>query len=452
MLRAVLRFAFARVLSVFFRRIGVVGLDRVPATGPVLFAINHPNGLVDPLLLLAFAPRPVSFLGKAPLFRMPLIGWFVRALDTIPVYRHQDRADVSQNLDTFRRARALLERGGTIAIAPEGTSHSDPALRPLKTGAARIALGAGTTSPVRIVPVGLFYTDKGTFRSEALMFFGEPIPVPSGPVDERGEPPAERVAAVTAKLEQDLAAVVLQADEREALEIASRAERILTAAEPRARTMDLVFDVRRRLTAGYRALRDQDPVLLDRLRRRLERLDRAFRLANLDPTRPVPPGPTLGSIARAMLWLLFRIGLFLPLAIPGLILHFPAYWLIGRLARRFTGPSDDVLATAKLIGAALLYPLTWIAAAVVVGRWTDWRGAALALVVGPLSGWAAIGLVERFDRFVTATRALGVRLFEAEHVARLVAERDALRRDLIALADRLHLAPAQATRSGGSRP
>ncbi|MDX2060973.1 MAG: lysophospholipid acyltransferase family protein [Gemmatimonadales bacterium] len=442
MLRTVLRYGFGRVLSLFFRRIDIVGRERVPAEGPVLFAINHPNGLVDPLLLLSFAPRAVSFLGKAPLFSMPVIGWFVRALDTIPVYRRQDQADTGQNRETFARARALLERGGTIAIAPEGASHSDPGLRPLKTGAARIALGAGTTSPVRIVPVGLFYTDKATFRSEALILFGEPLVVPPVPLDDRGEPPADRVDQITAELERRLAAVVLQADEHEALELAARAERILSAAgDPKARTVDAAFATRRQLAAGYQTLRERDPALLDRLRRRLERLDQAFRRARLDPTRPVPPRPTLRSVTAALGWLLLRVVIFLPLALPGLLLHFPAYWAIGRLARRFTGPSDDVLATAKIIGAALLYPLTWIAVGVLGFRWGGWPGAAAGAFLAPLSGVAALSLVERFDRFVSGTRALGVHLVDADRVAALVGEREALRRDLITLAGQLGQLP-----------
>ena len=124
--------AFFRLLaSIFFRRIEREGLENIPATGPVIFAVNHPNGLVDPLFLLCFAPRPVSFLGKAPLFRYPVIGFITRSFDSIPVYRRQDGMATSQNRETFAKARALLLRGGAIAIFPEGTTHSDSKLRSL---------------------------------------------------------------------------------------------------------------------------------------------------------------------------------------------------------------------------------------------------------------------------------------------------------------------------------
>ena len=117
--------------------------------------VRHETGLqrrpfAVETFLLCFAPRRVSFLAKSPLFRMPVIGSLVRALDSIPVYRRQDEgADTSRNRETFGRSAALLRRGGTLAICPEGASHSEPYLLPLKTGAARIALGAASASAER---------------------------------------------------------------------------------------------------------------------------------------------------------------------------------------------------------------------------------------------------------------------------------------------------------------
>src|SRR5438876_5625706 len=136
---ALLQFA----LRVYFRRIEVAGLEHVPRESPVIFVLNHPNALVDPAFLLCLAPRPVSFLAKAPLFKMPVIGFFVRALDSLPAYRRQDEGqDVSRNSETFAAARRLLARGVAVGICPEGTSHSHTTLQPIKTGAARMALGA----------------------------------------------------------------------------------------------------------------------------------------------------------------------------------------------------------------------------------------------------------------------------------------------------------------------
>src|SRR6266550_7062490 len=112
---AILRFA----MRIYFRRVEVVGLEHVPRKSPVIFVLNHPNALVDPAFLLCLAPRRVAFIAKAPLFRMPVIGSLVRALDSLPAYRRQDAGeDVSRNAETFATARRLLARGVTIGICP----------------------------------------------------------------------------------------------------------------------------------------------------------------------------------------------------------------------------------------------------------------------------------------------------------------------------------------------
>ena len=434
-LRAALRSLFRRVLELFFRRIEIQGLEHVPRSGPTLFAINHPNALVDGLLVLCYAPREVSFLVKEPLFRTPVIGWFARGIDAIPVYRRQDQFDTARNRETFSRARALLDRGGTIAIAPEGTSHSDPALKPFKTGAARIAIGAGTTLPVQIVPVGLFYTDKSTFRSAVLVSFGRPIEVAPATLGPDGEPPADQVAQVTEQLGQALATQVLEADRHEVLDIAERTERLFAASlgSPRDRTLGAMRLTRQRLVAGYAALKTADPPLLERLIRRVDRLEGAFDAAGLDPGHIAPAAGRF----RAAGWLIVRMAIFLPVALPGLLLHLPAYWLISRLAPRLAGGQDDVLATVKILAAAVFYPLTWIGIAVAAGLRFGLAIGVAAGMLAPIGGYAAVKLVERFDRFVSGTRALGFSLFERDHLDRLVAERDRLRADLEALAPRL---------------
>ncbi|HEY9401492.1 MAG TPA: lysophospholipid acyltransferase family protein, partial [Pyrinomonadaceae bacterium] len=230
MLVAVLTLA----LRVFFRRIEVKGLKQVSREGATIFVLNHPNGLVDPAFLLCYAPRRVSFLAKAPIFHMPVIGWLARALEAIPVYRRQDEgSDVSRNGETFARARQLLKDGGTLAICPEGVSHSDSKLRPLKTGAARIALGVVAEDAgleLKIIPAGLYYTAKTAFRSAALLRFGEPIRVERTASDANGEPPAEAVRALSARIESALRDVTLNAEHEQALSISKRAERIFSAA------------------------------------------------------------------------------------------------------------------------------------------------------------------------------------------------------------------------------
>ena len=101
--------------------------------------------------------------------------------------------------------RKLLARGGTIGICPEGVSHNEPRLRPLKSGTARIALAtvsSGEVNDLKIVPVGLYYTEKTTFRSSALLYFGEPLPVGPVALDADGTPPRDSVRELSSRIEE----------------------------------------------------------------------------------------------------------------------------------------------------------------------------------------------------------------------------------------------------------
>src|SRR6266496_5779509 len=220
-------------LRVYFRRVEVAGLENVPRSTPAIFVLNHPNALVDPAFLFCLAPRRVSFLAKAPLFRTPILGFFVRALDSLPVYRRQDEGEnVAKNRETFAAARELLAKGSTIGICPEGVSHNEPRLRPIKTGAARIAFGAVSTGEVndlKIIPAGLYYTSKTAFRSSALLYFGKPFLVPPIELEPGGNPPRAAVRALSDQIEGALREVILEAEHEEALQTITRAEKIFSS-------------------------------------------------------------------------------------------------------------------------------------------------------------------------------------------------------------------------------
>ncbi|HEX8253986.1 MAG TPA: lysophospholipid acyltransferase family protein [Thermoanaerobaculia bacterium] len=421
MTRSLVTAFFRMCVRIFFRRIEMLGMERVPR-GAVVFAVNHPNGLVDPLFLLCFAPAPVSFLAKAPLFGYPLIGWFVRAFDTIPVYRKQDNTSGS-NEETFSRARAVLQHGGSIAIFPEGTTHDDPRLRELKTGAARIALGANVTA-LTVVPTGIYYTAKHLFRSSALVIFGEPIAVE--PLAVAGEPPAAEVAQLTAAINAGLDSVTLQADSHVALELIARAEDIFTADDRQPLAEE--FDLRRRFIDGYHYLCTRDPERLARLQAQIAQFEAELRRAKIDVHEL---RPRVGA-AR-----LFRLIVLLPLALLGAAVHYPTYRLVGFLARRFAKGEGNVLATMKFLGALALFPLTYAALAIAAGLYWNWIAALAVAIVLPFLGYLALRVFEEFDDVIGDIRAVRHRMFRKYGHARLVQQREAIREEFIAVAREL---------------
>ncbi|HEY7817386.1 MAG TPA: lysophospholipid acyltransferase family protein, partial [Vicinamibacteria bacterium] len=193
----------------FHRRFQVEHAERLPATGPVVLAANHPNMLLDVLLLGASTTRTLHFLGKATLFENPVLGRLLRLCGVLPVHRRKESPGrMEENLETFAACHRLLSEGGAIAIFPEGVSHDRDAVLPLKTGCARIVLeaeakaGFGLASV--IVPVGITFSNRELFRSDASVYFGEPLdPAPHFAAYRDGAP-AAAVKALTRELESAL--------------------------------------------------------------------------------------------------------------------------------------------------------------------------------------------------------------------------------------------------------
>ncbi|HEY6802888.1 MAG TPA: 1-acyl-sn-glycerol-3-phosphate acyltransferase [Pyrinomonadaceae bacterium] len=431
---ALVRFA----LRIYFKHIEVTGLDNVPRDIPVIFVLNHPNALVDPVFLLSLAPRQVSFLAKAPLFKMPVIGYLVRALDSLPVYRRQDEGqDVSKNEETFAAARKLLAKGGTIGICPEGVSHDDPGLKPIKTGAARISLAAVSSDEVndlQIVPAGLYYTSKTSFRSSALLNFGEPIKVEPVSLEADGSPPRDAVRELSNQIEESLREVILDAEQQEALQTIARAERIFTSDTELSGEEKLSdeLQLQQRFIKAYSALQHTQPARLRRLEVRMIRFDEELKQAGIDPEELAPPSSTLDVFWKILKRLLIFVFMLGPAAV-GTVIHYPAYFLGGYLATKLSQDSEDVISTIKIISAMLLFPLTWLVVSVCSYLLFGWIAALGTLLVIPLSGYVAIMFFEELDESVGGLRVLLFFLMRRRFFVRLLAERKAIKNEILAL-------------------
>ena len=437
MIRRLIVWLVRLALRIYFQRIEVTGLEHVPPETPVIFVLNHPNALVDPVFLLCLAPRRVSFLAKAPLFRMPVIGYLVKALDSLPVYRRQDEGqDVTKNEETFIAARKLLARGGTIGICPEGVSHDSPGLRPIKTGAARISLAAISTGEVKelkIVPAGLYYTSKTSFRSSALLYFGTPINVSPVKLEPDGSPPREAVRQLSQEIEQALRAVILDAHQEEARQTIARAERIFSNDGD---SLKDELRLQQRFIKAYSILEGHQPERLRRLEQRMIRFEEELNQAGVDAEGFSPPSSmtsVFASIAKRSLIFLLMLG---P-ALLGTIAHYPAYRLGGYLATRFSRDSEDIISTIKIISAMLLFPLTWlvlaVASYVAFGWLRGWWAAAVVLVTIPLCGYVAIIFFEELDKSIAGIRVLTFFLVRRRFFVRLLAERKAIRNEIVSL-------------------
>jgi glycerol-3-phosphate O-acyltransferase / dihydroxyacetone phosphate acyltransferase len=400
-LYAPLRSAIAATLGVFFRRIQVVGEEQVPETGPVLFVGNHPNSLLDPAALIAVSHRPIAFAAKDVLFANPALRPILRGVGALPIRRRVDSdgkvddataaaASTAASVDNsgaFAAMHAQLEAGGAIGVFPEGLSHDEAQLQPLKTGAARVALGT-KGAPVRIVPVGLNYSSPKRFRSNVLVRFGPPILVDEAwraraAIDLHGT-----ARALTLRIDLALRALTINADDWDTLRVLETVRRLY---QPPGLSLEARVELGQRFAAGYEKLRGQPEIsgLFDRVRRfrnRLDAIDLTERDLQTDWRLTAVFARFWRRSGRALLWL--------PLAIPGLLLHAPAALLAAAVGAIAT-PRRDVVATTKLLAGFVLVVATWIGLSVaMVLAWGS--RAAMLMPLLPLSGWAALRVIERY--------------------------------------------------------
>jgi 1-acyl-sn-glycerol-3-phosphate acyltransferase len=109
----------------FFERIEVRHPECVPPAGPVLLCINHPNNLIDSLLVGSVLPRKVHFLATAALLRNPVVARVLVAVGAIPVHRKADDPDrMGRHMEMFAACDQAFDRGRLVAIYPEGATRA----------------------------------------------------------------------------------------------------------------------------------------------------------------------------------------------------------------------------------------------------------------------------------------------------------------------------------------
>jgi glycerol-3-phosphate O-acyltransferase / dihydroxyacetone phosphate acyltransferase len=424
---------FGIALKIFFRRIETVNADSVPTGSGVIFVMNHPNGLIDPALVFVALPRRISFLAKSTLFRMPVIGWILRTVGALPLYRRIDAGeDVSQNQKTFELCRELLRDGGSIALFPEGVSHNSPKLLPLKSGASRIAIGAASTNsgePIKvlIIPVGLYYTNKTTFRSEALLHFGEAFEVTPASLDEGGQPPRESVRALTSEIDSALRGVTLNAENEAELHAARIAEEILSSAQ-REQDLGNEFEFQKEF---IKETADHQNVVADRkLNERLHDFDSKLDAFGVEPEHLSLALYRRKSVLREAFHFTWKLILLAPFALIGAVLHFPAYQVCKYSSRWYASGSEDVLSTAKVLAGIIFMPLTWLTGAAITYYFLRSPWALLAIPAGFLLGYAALYTLEEFAEARGWARAIWLFFTKRERFLRLFVERREIQAEL----------------------
>ena len=410
--------ALARMIAnTFFRRIDVVGLENVPTEGPLIFAGNHPNALMDGFLLNATCGRmPLHFMASDKLWKYKLLGKLLDATGAVPVARRDDYDGEVDNSKAFERLYEVLEGGDCMGIFPEGISHVESQLTQLKTGTARIALSvtARGNAAVKIIPCGLNYIHRHRFRSQVLIEFGEPIDISDSLVESFQRDEQATVKNLTNVLATALSDVTLNAPDWQILRFIQTTRRLYKPATAEL-TPGQYVELSRRFVDGYLQA-ENDPELLE-FRKEIENYQSQLDLLGLKDhqlRRPVKTSRTLRKLVQRS----FKMLVLFPLAIPGAILHLPVGWIAATVGEHFSYEQDDV-ATLKVFATISLLPIMYLLTAIIVGMNFGIGWALFAIVILPLSFFSSVRVIEaEVGLFVSLVSLLRLRRLgdEVEHL------------------------------------
>lgn len=351
---------FKLIVSTFYREIKVKGLENLPDTGQAIFTPNHPNSLIDPLLL-SFLPSTyrIHFVAKAPLFKIPILGWLMRKIGAIPVIRRFE-ADGEVDYNTFFNSCIdSLASGDSIVIFPEGVSLAQPQMSVIKTGAARLFLLAHEKNiNCPIVPIGLNYEQGWIFRSSVVIWIAEPLETDDVIEKLKDYPQDDVVRELTERLGNALEECVFQSENFLDRELMLYLERIYSKVKSNGSWLERLERLKQ-FEAGLNTLRDCCPGEINHLRQVLERyktlehsLEKMRNSSNVDIYR---------SPRR---FLLALIGF--PFAAIGRLLTFLPYESCNIIVKYLKKYDMATAATFKVVYSLFLYPITFLIEAIVL--------------------------------------------------------------------------------------
>lgn len=381
--RGMLLSAFRRLIRLYFRQIERVGEPPSADTRGRVVVSNHTNALIDPVLVLTDAACEISPVAKSTLWNIPGLRWLLDRAGAVPIVRRKDTPDkdAAQNASLFDAIARHLAGGGNILIFPEGTSHSEPHLAPLRSGAARMLLAAERERGVAptFQAAALEFDAPSDFRSRCLILWGPVRRLADVPGD--GE---ERVRAITALMEEDLRELLVEGDTHEERLRIARVAELLANDDAHAGTLERWNHIGRQVELAARTLRSADPALIARVAEHVDRYYAELERLGLCDAQIVGPRPPRWSEAAFTAasgieqrpdnrWR--RVALA-PLAAAGVVLYAAPYFLPRWIART---QDPDAVSTVKLASALLVYPV-WMGVLV---------AGSLVLVPPPLSFVAA---------------------------------------------------------------
>ncbi len=350
-------------IRLYYKEVKVKNRKRIPMDVPLIIIANHPNTLMDAWMIGHVCPRPIHFMAKGTLFNSKLKMKILRSLNMIPINRvGEGRVKGVSNQDSFQACYSLLESGKTLLIFPEGTSFQERHLRDLKSGTARIALEVEKMNQgklgLKILPIGLNYTQAEKFRSRVLVDIGDPIDAKEFLADYQNNA-GQGAKKLTEQFRIRLEQVLVNSNSKEEQALIDRIAKILQSRytkdgqEDVQSEMGLLKKIRDRMddfkvteawkSEEIRHLVEAIEWESNKMDIRADFLDRRFRST---------------MFFRQIIFSIVFLLLAVPVFIFGIIHNFMQYTLIDKLIPKLTKDIEYYAPLAVLLGL-IFYPLVY---------------------------------------------------------------------------------------------
>ena len=403
MLYKLLRFIFRITNKFYFRTIQIKGLENVPQEGPVLFVANHPSAFMDPMIIGTLLNRPMFFLAKGSLFKNKFTRWFLPKFNMIPIFRSEETPDqMHKNKEVFEHCHKHFAKNGAILIFPEGVSLTERKLKELKTGAARICLGAEAESNfnlgIKIVTIGLNYSDPHKFQSELFMNIDEPINV-SDYSNLYTEDSFKAVHALTDEIRTRLEKQVIAIQDSETDKLVTNIEliyksQLLKDLGHSSENMENNFKTTKAISDSVHHFMISDPDRVEQMKVKISTyLDNLEQLALNDTLiKGIEKSAPFFSTLKALFYLVIGF----PFFIFGFLNNYLPFKIPGWLAKRIVNRQEFYGAISLSVGTLtflIFYSLQiWLLSKFVI----DWRILGCYIILSPLSGLFAFYYFKRF--------------------------------------------------------
>jgi 1-acyl-sn-glycerol-3-phosphate acyltransferase len=436
MLYTAIKFIMRIALRVFYKKFQIKNKERIPKTGPMLIVSNHPNTFMDPLIVGSSVRPQVYFLAMGSLFVSKFVNWILNQLHMIPIQRKNDtNKNKVDNKEIFQKCFDFLEKKGVVLIFPEGVSIKARRLQPIKTGAARIALGAEAENDfklgMKIMVVGLNYSNHEKFRSDVLVNIGEPIIVKDFE-EQYKQNPDHAIHALTRLIKERIGneVIITANDEQDTLaqqiEMIYKPQLFADIPEENVREEEQ-FLISKAIVEAVQYFEEKDPARVEKFKPQIAKYLRDLERLNLNDEvfNKKQQGNLLSSSIKSALYFLLGFPFFVYGLLNSYIPYIIPSWIAARIVKwtdtdEYTAP---VMMTSGVLTFGGFYTLqTWLVYTYLQNIWI-----ALAYLLSlPVTGFFALAYARMRRNSLDRWRLLTLFYKRTDLVSKIVAERAAL--------------------------